>query len=126
MRSATQAPVMAAVRVPPSAWMHVAVELDLVLAKRLKVGDGPQGASNQSLDFQRPARLALPRGCLTVACVLWVERGSMPYSAVTQPRPGVAKEGGHPVLDRGGAQNMRVAEFGKAGALGVKRDSLFE
>ena len=65
----------------------VAVDGDLPLAERLEIDDGAQRAADQPLDFLGAAALlagARPRG----ACARCVARGSMPYSAVTQPRPG--------------------------------------
>ena len=63
---------------------HVAVERDLALAERLQVDHGAQRAADQPLDLQRAAALLAGGGLAPGA--LRVARGSMPYSAVTQPR----------------------------------------
>ena len=42
---------------------------------------------------------------------VWVERGSMPYSAVTQPRPELRSQPRDALLDAGGAEHARVAEI---------------
>ena len=66
---ATQAPVMAAVRVPPSAWITSQSISDLPLAQRLHVDHRPQGAADQALDFLRAARLLARRGLAPAAGV---------------------------------------------------------
>ena len=50
---------------------------------------------------------------------VWVERGNMPYSAVTQPAPAVAQERRHALLHRRRAQHARRAERDQRRALGV-------
>ena len=65
---------------------HVAIDDDLPLAERGKIGDGAERAADQALDLLGAARLLAaqpPRA----ASARVVARGSMPYSAVTQPRP---------------------------------------
>ena len=52
---------------------------------------------------------------------VWVARGSMPYSAVTQPWPLAAQPGRHAFLDAGGDQHMGVAELDQARAFGMGR-----
>ena len=74
---------------------HVAIERDGALAERLQIDDRAQRAADQALDFLRaPALLAAapPRACVRVC----VARGSMPYSAVTQPWPLPRRNGGTP------------------------------
>ncbi len=46
-----------------------------------------------------------------------VARGSMPYSAVTQPRPCPLSQGGRRSFEGGRHQHMRVAELHQAGTL---------
>jgi hypothetical protein len=59
-RSATQAPVMAAVRVPPSAWSTSQSMLIWPFAERPHVCHRAQGAPDQPLDLLgAPALLAL-------------------------------------------------------------------
>ena len=56
----------------------------------------------------------------------WVERGSMPYSAVTQPLPEPLQEGRGLFLQAGGDQHMGIAEFDQAGAFGMRGDARFQ
>ena len=71
---------------------HVAIDGDLALAERLEVDDGAQAAPDQALDLDGAAALLAGRGL--AAGALQVARGSMPYSAVTQPRPWPLSQGG--------------------------------
>ena len=74
---------MAAVRVPPSASSTSQSRVIGALAERLEVGDGAQRAADEPLDLERaPAAHVLARGMRSAE-----ERGSMAYSAVTQPWP---------------------------------------
>ena len=50
---------------------------------------------------------------------VWVERGSMPYSAVIQPRPVLRRKGGTLSSTVARAEHMGVAEAGEARAFGV-------
>ena len=64
---------------------HVAIERDRHLAHRHAVHHGPQAAPDQALDLLvRPD--CLPRAA-SRSPLVWVARGSIPYSAVTQPWP---------------------------------------
>ncbi len=64
---------------------HVAVEVHGPFAERLEVDDHPQRAPDQALDLDG-APSGRPR--VTSRCLRSpVEAGSIPYSAVTQPRP---------------------------------------
>ena len=90
---ATKAPVMEAVRVPPSAWMHVAVDPERALAQRLQVHHRAQRAADQPLDLVRAAggpALRRPRA----GCGWWSRAGSIPYSEVIQPSPWPLRKGG--------------------------------
>src|SRR5688572_23522983 len=84
-RSATHAPEMAAVRVPPSAWMtsQSSVTWRSPSASRSTTARSERPISRW-ISWVRPV-------CLPPAASrrprVWVARGSMPYSAVTQPRP---------------------------------------
>ena len=83
--AATKAPVMAAVRVPPSAWMT---------SQSSEIVRSPSPFRSNTQRSDRPIRrwiswvrpLCLPRAA-SRSLRVWVERGSMPYSAVTQPSP---------------------------------------
>jgi hypothetical protein len=91
--SATKAPVIAAVRVPPSAWITSQSRV-IVYSPSAQVHGGAQGAADEALDLQRaPALLAAGR---LATHTLPVERGSMPYSAVTQPWPRPRRKRGTP------------------------------
>ena len=70
----------------------VAVEGDLALAQRLHVDDGAQAAADQALDL-RCGRTACPAEA-SRRVRSWVARGSMPYSAVIQPRAWPLSHGG--------------------------------
>ena len=95
---------------------HVAIEGDLLLAQRLQIDHGAQRAADQPLDFQRASALLAGGGF--AADALPVARGSMPYSAVTQPRAGL-EPARHLLFQAGRAEHMGVAELHQAGALGV-------
>ncbi len=47
-----------------------------------------------------------------------VARGSMPYSAVTQPRPELRSRAGDTLLDGGVAEDAGIAGFDEDGAFG--------
>ncbi len=83
-----------------------------MLAKRFQICDRPERASDQALDFERPPTLLSARRLAVRACVggAWQHAifGGDPAAAR------VAKERGDPVLDRSGAQYMRVTEFREA------------
>ena len=53
----------------------------------------------------------------------WVERGSMPYSAVIQPLPEPLRKGGAFFFQTGGDQHMSVAELNQAGTLGMASEA---
>ena len=90
--SATQAPVIAAVRVPPSAR---STSQSTVIWRSPKPSRSVTARSERPISrwisWVRP--LCLPRAA-SRSVRLWVERGSMPYSAVTQPRPVLRRKGG--------------------------------
>ena len=91
--SATQAPVIEAVRVPPSAWITSQSTTICRSPSAGRFDDGAQRAADQALDLLRAAGgLAgrRPRG----GCASWVARGSIAYSAVTQPLPEPRSHGG--------------------------------
>ncbi len=57
---------------------------------------------------------------------VWVERGSIPYSAVTQPWPLPRRNGGNGLLDAGRAQHMRIATAHQHRAFRMAREPAFE
>ena len=83
--AATKAPVIAAVRVPPSAW---------ITSQSSAIVRSPSNCKSNTARMERPIRRWI--SCVRPLCLplaasrslrVWVERGSMPYSAVTQPSP---------------------------------------
>src|SRR6266851_10081647 len=89
---ATNAPVTLAVRVPPSAW---------ITSQSSFTVRSPRLARSVTARRERPIRRWI--SCVRPDCFpraasrsvrVWVERGSMPYSAVTQPRWVLRIQGG--------------------------------
>ena len=122
--SATQAPVIEAVRVPPSAWMHVAIDRDLALAERLQIDRRAQGAADQALDLDRTAALLAGGGLAAGA----FQRGARQH-AVFGGDPAAAlalQPWRQPLFQRGGDQHMGVAEFHHAGTLGIFDHAAFQ
>ena len=117
--AATKAPVMAAVRVPPSACS--------TSQSRWRVRS-PSALRSNTVRSERPIRrwiscvrpLCLPRAA-SRSLRVWVLRGSMPYSAVTPAFAAAALVWGHLVFDRRGAQHAGVAEGDQHRAFGVAR-----
>ncbi len=91
-RKASQAPVIAAVRVPPSAW---------ITSQSMTIWRSPSACRLVTARKLRPMRrwiswvrpVGLPDTDSRRVRV-WVARGSMEYSAVTQPRPWPRSQGG--------------------------------
>jgi len=71
---------------------HVAVDLNGALAQSRQIGYSAQAAADQALDLLRAAGL-LPRAA-SRAVRVFVARGNMPYSAVSQPRFCPRRKGG--------------------------------
>ena len=91
-RSATQPPVIAAVRVPPSAW---------ITSQSMTIWRSPSAGRSTTARSERPIRRwisSVRPDCLPCAASRRVRslvaRGSMPYSAVTQPLPAPRSHGG--------------------------------
>src|ERR1700694_1940922 len=90
--SATQAPVMEAVRVPPSAW---------ITSQSTVIWRSPSASRSTVARNERPIRrwistvrpFCLPADA-SRRVLSRVARGRMPYSAVTQPRPWPLSHGG--------------------------------
>ena len=90
--SATQAPVMEAVRVPPSAW---------ITSQSMVIWRSPSATRSTTERKDRPISRWISTvrpPCLPAEASRRVRsevaRGSMPYSAVTQPRPWPLSQGG--------------------------------
>src|SRR6185503_17188583 len=90
--SATQAPVMEAVRVPPSAW---------ITSQSSVICRSPSACKSTTERSERPISRWISTvrpPCLPAEASRRVRsevaRGSMPYSAVTQPRPWPLSQGG--------------------------------
>src|SRR5256886_128557 len=88
--SATKPPVIAAVRVPPSAWM-TSQSIHTVRSPSLPRSATARSARPTSrwISCERPLGPRFSRFMRVL-----VERGSMPYSAVTQPSPWPLRKGG--------------------------------
>ncbi len=91
---ATQAPVMEAVRVPPSAWRTSQSRM-MVRSPRafMSTTERRERPMRRWISWVRPP--ILPRSASRAVRVR-VARGSMPYSAVTQPRPELRSQPGTP------------------------------
>jgi len=105
-------------------WQNVAVYADLALAEKGQIDDGAQAAPDQPLDLLGAA--ALPAaGRLAVG----PGRGRARQHAVFGRHPAlaaVAQKRRHPLLDRGGAEHLGVAELRQARAFGIFRHTRFE
>ena len=90
--SATKPPVIDAVRVPPSAWMtSQSIQIVRSPSSFSLVIDRSERPISRWISCVRPPTLpALASRCVRVE----VARGSMPYSAVTQPLPVLRRNGG--------------------------------
>jgi hypothetical protein len=91
-RSAIQPPVIAAVRVPPSAW---------ITSQSTMIWRSPSALRSTTARSERPISRWISwvrPDCLPLAASrlprVWVARGSIPYSAVTQPCPFPRRKGG--------------------------------
>ena len=112
---------MLAVRVPPSAW-RTSQSTVTVRSPRRPRSTTPRSERpiRRWISWVRPPILpAVASRCVRSA----VERGSIEYSAVTQPLPLPAQVRRDPVLDRGRAEDLRVADADPAGALGPLLDA---
>ncbi len=115
--AATNAPVIAAVRVPPSACST---------SQSSEIVRSPSARRSNTQRSERPIRrwiscvrpLCLPRAASRSPRV-WVARGSMPYSAVTQPSPLPRLCGGTFSSTDAVQSTLRVAEGDQHRALGM-------
>ena len=122
--SATQAPVIEAVRVPPSACSTSQSSVIWRSPEGLQIGDGAQAAADQALNLLRAAGLLAgrrfaPRARVRRARQHGVFGGDPAASLAAQP-------GRRLVFERGGAEHMGRAEFDQAGAFRVARDIAFD
>ena len=107
--SATNAPVIDAVRVPPSAWM---TSQSSVMVRSPSCSIFVTARSDRPISrwiscVRPPTRPDDASRCVRVV----VARGSMPYSAVTHPLPELRRKRRHAVLDAGRADHFRLARF---------------
>ena len=103
---------------------YIAVDRDLALAELGQIGDRAQAAADQPLDFLRASALPAARRLAVGA-----GRRRARQHPVFRSDPslaGIAQERRHPLLDRGGAQHMGVAEFREARAFGIFGDARLE
>ena len=92
----------------------------------MRIWRSPKAARSVTARKERPIRrwiswvrpVWLPRAASRSVRV-WVARGSMPYSAVTQPRPVLRRKGGGLSSTVAAAQHVGLAEHGQARAFGV-------
>jgi len=103
---------------------HVAVDLDLALAQGREIDHGAQRAADQPLDLLGAPRL-LAAGGFTVRARMGRARQHAIFRG-DPAAPGIAQERRHFLVDRGGAQDMGVAEFHQARALGMAREARLE
>ena len=115
--AATKAPVIAAVRVPPSACSTSQSSVDRALAERGEVEHArSERPIRRWISCVRP--LCLPRAA-SRSLRVWVARGSMPYSAVTQPSPLPRLCGGTLSSTDAVQSTLRVAERDQHRAFGM-------
>ena len=118
--SATNAPVIDAVRVPPSAWI-TSQSIQIVRspsAGRLVTARSDRPISRW-ISCVRPPTLP----CDASRCVrVVVARGSMPYSAVTQPLPVLRRNGGTRSSTLAVQMTLVCARADEDRAFGVNRE----
>ena len=121
---ATHAPVMAAVRVPPSAWM-TSQSIEICRSPSFsQIDHGAQAAADQPLDLLGAARLLAGRRLAARALV-----GGARQHAVLGGDPAFAaalEPGRQALLEARRAQHVGVAELDQAGALGMHGDRALE
>ena len=113
---------MAAVRVPPSACKTSQSIPTLALAETFHVGNGPQAAPDETLDFLRTARRK--RSFSIVSGI-----GGAGQHAVLSRHPAattIAHERRHRIFDTGRAGYMRVAKLSEAGPFRIFREISFQ
>src|SRR5262249_11117026 len=96
---------------------HVAIDLDLPLAKGCEIGHCPQAPADQALDLMGTPTLSAPH-----RFAITPRMGRPRQHAVLGGHPAsptVTQEGRHAVVYRGRAENMSVAKTREARALGI-------
>ena len=113
---ATNAPVMDAVRVPPSSLDDVAIEEQRMLAEFVHLSDSAQRAANEALDLLRAAT-GMSLNDFTRSSG---QRGARQHRVLRcDPAfAGVAQELGNRVLQCGSADDAGIAQFNQTGAFG--------
>src|SRR3981189_2683272 len=120
--SATQAPVIEAVLVPPSAWMTS--QSTGILRSPSASRATAARAADQALDFDGAAALLAGGGLAAGA----FQRGARQHTVFGRD-PAAAltlQPGRQPLFQRRGDQHMGVAEFHHAGTFGVFDHAAFE
>ena len=115
--SATQAPVIEAVRVPPSAWITSQSMVIWRSPSACRSITERKRAADQPLDLDGAAALLAGRGLAAGAL-----GGGARQHAVFGGDPAAAlalEPGRQPLLQAGGHQHMGIAEFHETGAFGV-------
>ena len=114
---ATYAPVMAAVRVPPSACStSQSIMIEFSPSADRSIAARSERPTSREISCVRPP--TLPRTDSRSLRVL-VARGSMEYSPVIQPRPESLRQRGTPAVNDAAHENAGAAERHEARALGV-------
>ena len=122
--SATKPPVMAAVRVPPSAWSTSQSIVIWRSPKAARSHTARKRAADQALDFLGAAGLFARRRLAAHPLM-----GGAGQHAIFGRHPALAgafEEGRRLLFQAGGDQHMGIAEFDQAGAFGMAGDARFE
>ena len=109
---------------PAVGLQHVAIDDDLLLAERGKIGDGAERAADQALDLLRTPRLLAGRGLAPRAL-----GGGARQHAVFRRHPAAAlalEPWRHRLSGGRGAQHMGLAEADEARAFGMARHRALE
>ena len=99
----------------------VAVERDRALAEAAQLRDAAQRPADQPLNLERPAALLAERRLAGRARV----RGAREHAVLGRDpsAAGALQERRHAILDRGGAENLRVTQRDQRGPFRVPRDA---
>ena len=121
---ATYAPVIAAVRVPPSAWStSQSIMIEFSPSADRSIAARSERPTRREISCVRPP--TLPRTDSRSLRVL-VARGSMAYSAVIQPRPVSLRHRGTPAVNDAAHEHAGRPERHEARALGVVEPASLE
>ena len=124
-RSAIQPPVIAAVRVPPSAWMTSQSIRIWRSPSAGEVDDGAERAPDQLAGFPASGQIACRRR-LRDGCVRWWRAAACRILPSPSPLPPPAKPRRHLSSRLAVQKHMRVAEADEAGPLRMLGDPAFE